>query len=155
MFPLTHITTKKGPDDANPVDQAWAAHGARPPAPQAPVRVHPLAYAGETVASKVARLGAEMGKEGADVLVAGTLDEVAWLLNVRGDDVPNCPLAVAYAVLERQQGGNGAAGARAVMFVEEGKLGAEARRHLVDDCGVEVRSYRLLEEPRQYGLECS
>lgn len=137
-----HIAQTKGPDDINPVDEAWAAHGARPPAPQALVRVHPLAYAGEAVASKVARLGAEMGKEGADVLVAGTLDEVAWLLNVRGDDVPNCPLAVAYAVLERQQGdaGAGAAAARAVMFVEEGKLGAEARRHLVDDCGVEVRA---------------
>lgn len=148
----THQTTASdpclpfpaGPDDANPIDQAWAAHGTRPPAPQAPVRVHPLAYAGETVASKVARLAGEMGKEGADVLVAGTLDEVAWLLNVRGDDVPNCPLATAYAVLEREgQGdgqGGGKSGPRAVAFVEAGKLGSEARRHLVDDCGVEVRA---------------
>lgn len=102
------------------------------------MRVHPLAYAGETVASKVARLAGEMAKEGADVLVAGTLDEVAWLLNVRGEDVPNCPLATAYAVLER---GRGEGAARAVMFVDEGKLGAEARRHLVNDCGLEVNSF--------------
>lgn len=77
------------------------------------------------------------------MLVAGTLDEVAWLLNIRGDDIPNCPLAVLYAVLERTDGGGGKAGAaaRPVVFVEEGKLGAEARRHLVDDCGAEVRAW--------------
>lgn len=73
------------------------------------------------------------------MLVAGTLDEVAWLLNVRGDDIPNCPLAVAYAVLERVGNGAGdSAKARPLVFVEEGKLGPEARRHLVDDCGAEV-----------------
>lgn len=45
--PTTHARTHAAPGEANPIDQAWAAHGSRPPAPEAPVRVHPLAYAGE------------------------------------------------------------------------------------------------------------
>ena len=124
--------------EANPIDLAWAEVGNRPPAPQAPLRVHPIAYAGETVASKLAKLGAEMEKEGVDILVAGTLDEVAWLLNVRGEDVPNCPLAVAYAAVERVAGSKEA---KVVVFVESGKLGAPAHMHLLEDCLAEVRPY--------------
>jgi Xaa-Pro aminopeptidase len=74
----------------------------------------------------------KMEKESADILVAAMLDEVAWLLNVRGDDVPNCPLAVSYAVVER-----GVKGPRPIMFVDDAKLGPEARKHL-EDCRVEV-----------------
>lgn len=139
--------------ETNPIDLAWRTAGGRPPAPQAPVRIHPLVFAGEAVSDKVKRLSKEMAKEGADVLVAGTLDEVAWLLNIRGEDVPNCPLPVAYAVLERegasQPGGGGVdsgnggkdKSARVIVFVEDAKLGPTARAHLEKDCRAEIRPY--------------
>ena len=78
-----------------------------------------------------------MEKEVVDIFVAGTLDEVAWLLNIRGDDVPNCPLAMSYAALEldnTQADGP----AKAIMFVDSAKLGPDALHHLKDDCRVEV-----------------
>ena len=127
--------------EANPIDLAWGKAGGRPPAPQAPVRVHDLKYAGETVGAKVRKLAKEMEKEKADILVAGTLDEVAWLLNVRGEDVPNCPLAVAYAVLERRESSSSEKDTKAIVFVEDAKLGAEARDHLKHECQAEIRPY--------------
>ncbi|KAM3574987.1 hypothetical protein VYU27_003113 [Nannochloropsis oceanica] len=137
--------------ELNPIDLAWTKAGGRPPAPQSPVRVHSLEHAGETVGAKVRKLGEEMEKEKADILVAGTLDEVAWLLNVRGKDVPNCPLAVAYAVLESRDTSSSSSSSssrksseketKAIIFVEDSKLGKDAREHLTHECQAEIRPY--------------
>ena len=82
--------------DANPVDRVWAN---RPPAPVASVRPLDVEYAGETAEDKRTRMGVEVKRAGADALVLTAPDSIAWLLNLRGGDVPYNPLALAFAVL--------------------------------------------------------
>ena len=81
----------------NLVDRVWGA--ARPAPPQAPTRVHAMQWAGVSVTTKLANLRREMRKAGADVLVVSQLDEVAWLLNMRGADVDYNPVTLAYALV--------------------------------------------------------
>ncbi len=81
---------------ANPVDAIWAT---RPPAPIAPVAVLDDAYAGELSAAKRVRMAAELASAGAEVGVVGATDSIAWLLNLRGGDVPFNPLVLSFALL--------------------------------------------------------
>lgn len=83
--------------EPNPVDAIWPD---RPPAPIAPVRPHDERYAGESSADKRLRVGREVGEKGADALLLTAADSIAWLLNVRGGDIPYNPLTLSYALLE-------------------------------------------------------
>jgi Xaa-Pro aminopeptidase len=84
------------PVERNPVDQAWAG---RPPQPQAPVVPQPDEYAGETSASKRARVGQGLDDAGADAAVLTAPSSIAWLFNIRGGDVIRTPLPLAQAIL--------------------------------------------------------
>ncbi|KAJ8613881.1 hypothetical protein CTAYLR_008685 [Chrysophaeum taylorii] len=83
--------------ESNLVDEVWTD---RPALPSKPLRVHPLKLAGESVASKLSRVREATT---ADALVVAALDEVCWLLNVRGGDVECNPVALAYAVVTRDE----------------------------------------------------
>lgn len=56
-------------------------------------------YSGESTASKLVRLREEMKKEGAGLHILTSLDDIAWLFNMRGSDVAYCPVALSYAVV--------------------------------------------------------
>ena len=84
--------------DPNPIDAIWAD---RPPPPIAPVRRQDERYAGESDAAKRERIGAEVGKKSADVLLLTAADSIAWLLNLRGGDIAYNPLVLSYALLDR------------------------------------------------------
>ncbi|MGQ0580448.1 MAG: aminopeptidase P family protein [Reyranella sp.] len=84
------------PVEINPIDTVW--HG-RPPAPLAPVLPHPVEFAGETSDAKRARIGKIVASKGADVALITAPDSIAWLLNVRGGDVPRTPFALGFALL--------------------------------------------------------
>lgn len=86
------------PLDPNPVDRVWAA---RPPKPIAAVRLHDERYAGESSAAKRERIGKEVEAKGADALLLTAADSIAWLLNVRGGDIPFNPLVLSYALLAK------------------------------------------------------
>lgn len=83
-------------ESANLVDAIWAD---RPAPPQAPARLHPAEFAGETSASKRARLGAALGQQGAKAAVLTLPDSISWLLNIRGADIPRNPVVQSFAVL--------------------------------------------------------
>jgi Xaa-Pro aminopeptidase len=85
------------PVEANPVDLAWG--GDRPAQPTAPVVPHPERYAGESSASKRARIGEAVAKSGADAAVLTAPASIAWLFNVRGGDVFRTPLPLAQAIV--------------------------------------------------------
>jgi Xaa-Pro aminopeptidase len=87
--------------DANPVDAIWAS---RPPEPVAPLDRLDEAFAGESSEAKRARMGEAIAKIGAKVAVLSAPDSIAWLLNVRGGDVPYNPLALAFALLHADGG---------------------------------------------------
>jgi Xaa-Pro aminopeptidase len=84
------------PVDANPVDSVWTD---RPPAPLAPVLPHPDEFAGESSDAKRSRIGGIVKAKGADVALITAPDSIAWLLNVRGGDVPRTPFALGFALL--------------------------------------------------------
>ena len=80
------------------IDEVWAG---RPRDVPGAVVAHPLAFAGETAADKLRRLRARLEERGATAMLVSALDEVAWLLNLRGADVPMNPVALAYALVDR------------------------------------------------------
>lgn len=82
--------------DGNPVDAVW--HD-RPPSPVAAVAVLDEAYAGQSSAAKRERLASAIAEKGARYVALTASDSVAWLLNVRGGDIPFNPLCLSYALL--------------------------------------------------------
>jgi Xaa-Pro aminopeptidase len=105
--------------DPDPIDAIWTD---RPPPPVGHVVLHDLRFAGETAASKLARIQAEIAKAKADALVVSDAQAVAWTFNIRGADVPHTPLALAFAVLPRE--------GRPSLYVDGRKLGNEVRHAL-------------------------
>lgn len=82
--------------EGNPIDLAWTD---RPSQPQAPVVPHPEEYAGESAASKRARIGKAIADKGADVAVLTAPSSLAWLFNIRGGDVIRTPLPLGQAIV--------------------------------------------------------
>src|SRR5438105_7348107 len=103
----------------NAVDEAWSGH---PPAPIAPVVPHPERYAGESAEAKRARLGRSLAEEGAAAVVLTMPESIAWLLNIRGGDVPHTPLPLSFAILRH-------AGSVS-LFIDRRKLVPGLERHL-------------------------
>ncbi|MGZ3364533.1 MAG: aminopeptidase P family protein [Caulobacteraceae bacterium] len=83
--------------EPNPLDQAWGK--ARPAQPEAPVVPHPTEFSGEDSASKRARLGEALTRQGADAAVLTAPASIAWLFNVRGGDVIRSPLPLAQSIM--------------------------------------------------------
>ena len=84
------------PVDSNPIDAVWLD---RPPAPLAPVLPQPVEFAGESSESKRTRVAGIVAAKGADVALLTAPDPIAWLLNVRGGDVPRTPFPLGFALL--------------------------------------------------------
>lgn len=71
----------------------------RPPVPSAPIFAHEPELAGETWQARLQKMTAWVAGKGWDYYVVAALDEVAWLLNLRGGDIDHNPLAVAYLII--------------------------------------------------------
>ena len=82
--------------DDNPVDSVWSG---QPPVPLAPIVPHELAYAGRGSVEKRRDIGLELEQRGVDAVVLTLPESIAWLLNVRGGDVPNTPLPLSFAIV--------------------------------------------------------
>ena len=86
---------------ANLVDAVWEE---RPEAPASPLSIHDIHYSGEESVSKRRRVAEQLQAVGVDVVVISAPDAVCWLLNIRGRDVENTPLALVTALLDSQGG---------------------------------------------------
>ena len=85
----------------------------RPGLPDAPVYEHQRPYAGKTRAAKLAALRAEMKRQGATHHIISTLDDIAYLFNLRGADVNYNPIFLSHALVDQD---------RAMLFVGAGKI---------------------------------
>ncbi|HZH51346.1 MAG TPA: aminopeptidase P family protein [Microvirga sp.] len=103
------------PVDINLVDVIWVD---RPAAPQAPVRPHPIEYAGENAPSKLERIRRKMAEAKVDALVVSDPHNLAWAFNLRGGDVGHTPLPLGYAVIPAE--------GRASLFFDPAKITNEA-----------------------------
>ncbi|MCC5985445.1 MAG: aminopeptidase P family protein [Rhodobacteraceae bacterium] len=104
---------------ANPVDPLWTD---RPARPAAPVHAHPETLAGESAASKCARLAETLRTAGQSAAVLTLPDSIAWLLNIRGRDLPRLPVAQAFAILH--------AGGHVSLFLDPARLTDDAAQAL-------------------------
>jgi Xaa-Pro aminopeptidase len=109
----------------NPVDRVWSE---RPAAPLAPVVPHADRFAGETSQSKRALLGRALAEEGVAAALLTMPESIAWLLNIRGGDVPHTPLPLSFAIL-RQDGS-------VTLFIDRRKLAPGLERHLGNEVTV-------------------
>jgi Xaa-Pro aminopeptidase len=81
----------------NLVNEAWGA--LRPACPNLPVHSLPIEYSGKTTAAKLADVRKALTDEKADALVVSELEEVAWLLNLRGRDLPHASVFFGFVIV--------------------------------------------------------
>lgn len=114
---------------ANPVDAVWAN---RPAPPAGKAVAHGVTYAGKESAEKCKEIGAAVAKAGADAVMLTDCASVAWVLNIRGDDVPFTPFLHAFVML--------ASDGKAVLYTDPAKITPEVVAHLGRDVTVAPRS---------------
>ena len=117
------LFAKKGielvPVDGNPIDAVWAD---RPEPSKAAAVPHEDRLAGRSSADKRAEIADWLKQEGYDATVVTALDSVAWVLNMRGKDVDNTPVALSYVVAH--------ADGTADLFIAPEKVTPELTQHL-------------------------
>ncbi len=106
----------------------------RPAIPQDKLFPYSADFAGETVESKLARIREKMAAMHGDAMVISALDEIAWLLNIRGNDVEYNPVVIAYAVLEAD---------KCTLFVNPEKIDSPAQNYL-DFNNIDVQPYEAV-----------
>ena len=117
----------------DPLEQIWEN---RPLLPANPVEIQPLEYAGETLASKVARIRKALRELHADGMLVSALDDIAWTLNLRGTDVHCNPVFVSYLLIESD---------KVSLFVDDNKLSPEVKQYLQDN-QVSLYKYNKVEK---------
>lgn len=86
--------------DMDPAEGIWED---RPHLPANPVYILDECYCGESVEKKIERVRGQMREKEADVHILTTLDDIAWLFNLRGSDVDYCPVFLAYTVIRMDE----------------------------------------------------
>ena len=104
---------------------------ARPAIPQHPFYEYEEQYAGESVASKLQRVREAIQAKGANAIVISELDEIGWLLNIRGKDVDYTPCVIAYVVVDMNQ---------CTLFIDPAKVTPQGRAYM-QRIGVEIQGY--------------
>ncbi|MBM6875878.1 aminopeptidase P family N-terminal domain-containing protein [Fusobacterium mortiferum] len=103
----------------------------RPSLPASQVFVLEEKFTGESVEKKLTRVRNILEEENCDVNIITSLDDIAWIFNIRGNDVKNNPVNLAYAAITVD---------KAVLYIGEEKLNSEVEKYLYKN-GVEVRDY--------------
>ncbi|KAK4992048.1 hypothetical protein LTR50_001444 [Elasticomyces elasticus] len=121
---LAEKIKKKGGKDLiavkkNLVDSVWAKD--KPPRPSEDVKVLDTKYSGKNFEEKIDDLRKELEKKKSAGFVVSMLDEIAWLFNLRGNDIPYNPVFFAYAVVTPTS---------TTLYIDETKLTAEVKSHL-------------------------
>ena len=114
--------------DRDLLAQVWDG---RPALPSNPVYQHLPPHATVSRAEKLAQLRSTLVEKGADWHFIATLDDIAWLFNLRGSDVSYNPVFVSFALIGQKQ---------ATLFVGAGKVD-EHLRHVLQVDGIELRDY--------------
>lgn len=119
--------------DLDLVDEVWED---RPPLSEEPIFYLDEKYSGESAASKIERVRAQMKKFGAEAHIITTLDDTGWLLNIRGRDVEYFPLILCYSIVYND---------KVVLYINEDKISDEIKAILVKD-NVVIKPYNDIYE---------
>ena len=107
----------------------------RPAIPATPVFIHEAVFAGDSPAEKLEQIRGMMRADRADQSLFSALDGIAWLFDIRGADVQNNPVTIAYGRVGKND---------AELFIDSGKLDAVVRKHLSDN-GVAISPYESVQ----------
>lgn len=141
MFSATQVEQLTSELEANglritsvpdPMSEIWDD---RPSLPKAPAFVYEERYAGRSCQDKMGDIRTGLAEKGADALLLSALDEVAWTLNLRGNDVHCNPVVIAYLLITPQS---------ATCFIAPEKVSAEVADYLKKQ-GITLRRYDEIE----------
>lgn len=118
---------------SDPMGAIWPD---RPAILESPAFVHDLKYAGKTCREKLDSIRLKMKETNAEALLISSLDEIAWTLNIRGNDVHCNPVVVSYLIVEEHD---------ACFFIEPRKVTKELANHLTG-AGVSIHDYREINQ---------
>jgi len=103
----------------------------RPGLPVGPALDYPLAYAGVSRRDKLKAVRAHLAEKRTDYLLLASLDDIAWLFNIRGSDVASCPVVLAYALVGRKT---------ACLFADKAKFSEPLKKRMAA-AGVRLYPY--------------
>ncbi|RYP16259.1 hypothetical protein DL765_005227 [Monosporascus sp. GIB2] len=113
----------------NLIDKVWGDD--RPPRPSEPVMVLKPQFSGKDVKTKLAELRKELDKNKSLGFVVSMLDEVAWLFNLRGADIPYNPVFFSYAIITPEE---------VTLYIDSSKLSPDCRSYLNEN-GISIKPY--------------
>ena len=117
----------------NLIDKIWTS----PPKEQVKkAKTHPLEYSGKPHIEKITEIANLIKDSSAGAMVTTIPEEIAWLLNIRGEDVPNTPILLSFAIIDSC--------GEVSLFVDKNKITAEVKKHLGDK--VKIHSSEQFEE---------
>ena len=119
--------------DADPMAELWTD---RPVIPDNMVSLHPLEYSGESTSSKISRVRKHLLDCGADGLLVTALDEIAWVLNLRGSDVHCNPVFVSYLLISPEN---------ITLYINNVKLPDDVKAYLMSE-HIDVQAYESVVE---------
>jgi len=134
---LSEKIKKRGGQDLvaieeNLVDLVWGSN--RPPRPREPVKILSSQFAGKDVKTKLEELRKDLEKKKSSGFIVSMLDEIAWLFNLRGNDIPYNPVFFSYAAVTPTT---------ATLYVDSAKLNSECHTYLTDN-NVSIRPYEKI-----------
>ncbi len=116
LFAKKNITLKPLP--LNLVDAIWSD---QPAPPRSTATVHPIELAGKSCTDKLSDIRAQLQQDNVDATLISAPESVAWLFNIRGEDVPFTPLPLSHALVSQD---------RAILFIHPDKLSETTRTYL-------------------------
>ncbi|WP_312920832.1 aminopeptidase P family protein [Empedobacter brevis] len=124
QFTFNNLTVKS----IDLIDEAWKN---RAELPQNPFFIYEVEFAGKSAGEKISEVRKEMHKANTNVYIMSSLDEIAWLYNIRGNDVNYNPLTISYAAVDSEN---------AYLFIDEEKVTPETKSALANE-GITIKSY--------------
>ena len=112
----------------NFIDQLWEDV---PSLTSAPIRILDDQYTGQSTVKKLATMRQHLKQAGCVATIVTALDAIAWVLNIRGDDVKYNPLVISYIIITNDD---------VMLFIESSKV-SDAQRKQLEDQGVSIHSY--------------
>ena len=103
----------------------------RPALSAEPVWILDSKYTGESAADRLAKVREKMKENGAEVHILTALDDIAWMLNIRGNDIPCNPVVLSYLILTETEGH---------LFIQEATLNDEVKQYLAG-LGISIHPY--------------
>ena len=119
--------------DRDPAEVLWEN---RPAIPNNPVEIQPLELTGMEAKDKIALVRRNMKENVCEALVISQLDEVAWLLNLRGTDVHCNPVFVSYVIVTEDE---------CILFINPDKVSTEVKEYLCGQ-GVALEDYEAIKD---------